>query len=41
MPEDAVEAGIAQEMREDRKGWEKKARAWTKLYAVGKKEGEK
>ena len=38
MPEDAVEAGIAQEMREDRGAWEKKARAWTKLYAMGKKE---
>lgn len=34
MPEDAVEAGIAQLYREDRKEWEKRAKGWTKTWAV-------
>ena len=35
--EDAVEANIGREFREEKGVWEKKAREWTKLYA--KKEG--
>lgn len=34
--EDAVEQSIAREVREDKKGWEKKAKEWTKKYATGK-----
>lgn len=33
MPDDAVEAGIAQLYKEDRKEWTKRARGWVKLYA--------
>ena len=33
MPDDAVEAGIAGEYKDDRKGWEAKAREWTGKYA--------
>lgn len=41
MPEDAVEASIAGEYKNDRKGWEKKAKEWTKRYAVGIADGAK
>ena len=35
--EDAVEAAIGREFREERAAWERKAREWTRMYA--KKEG--
>ncbi|MCJ1376597.1 hypothetical protein MMC20_007840 [Loxospora ochrophaea] len=35
--DDAVEAGIAKEYKEDRKEFVKKAKQWTKMYAMAKK----
>lgn len=35
VPEDAVEQGIAAEMRTNKAAWEKKAREWTGRYAKG------
>ena len=34
MPDDAVEASIAQLYKEDRKEWSKRAKNWTKQYAM-------
>jgi ubiquitin-conjugating enzyme E2 D/E len=34
-PDDAVEAGVAEEFKNDRKGFEKTARLWVGQYAVG------
>lgn len=40
--DDAVEAGIGREYREERGKWEKIAREWTLKYAVGEeKKGKK
>ena len=36
-PDDAVEAKIADQYRQDRLSYEKEAKEWTKRYAVGKK----
>lgn len=36
LADDAVEARIADEFRNDRAAWEKEAREWTKRYAVKK-----
>jgi len=36
-PDDAVEAKIADQYKQDRAGYEKEAREWTKRYALGKK----
>ena len=36
-PDDAVEVVIGKEYKEDRKEYTKKAKAWTKQYATGKK----
>ncbi|KAL2436303.1 Ubiquitin-conjugating enzyme E2 14 [Exophiala dermatitidis] len=36
-PDDAVEAKIAEQYRNDRAAFEKEAREWTKRYASGKK----
>ena len=36
-PDDAVEAKIAEQYRDDRAGYEKEAREWVKRYASGKK----
>ncbi|KIV79359.1 hypothetical protein, variant 2 [Exophiala sideris] len=36
-PDDAVEAKIAEQYRNDRAGYEKEAREWVKRYANGKK----
>ena len=36
-PDDAVEAKIADQLKQDRAGYEKEARDWTKRYASGKK----
>lgn len=33
LPDDAVEAGIGQLYKEDRKEWVKRAKGWTKQYA--------
>ena len=35
-PEDAVEAKIADQYKQDRSGYDKEAREWTKRYATGK-----
>ena len=37
MPDDAVEGAIGNEYREDRKEFVKKAKQWTKQYAMGGK----
>ena len=36
-PDDAVEAKIADQYKQDHLGYEKEAREWTKRYAMGKK----
>ncbi|KAK5954244.1 hypothetical protein OHC33_004817 [Knufia fluminis] len=36
-PDDAVEAKIADQYQQDKAGYEKEARDWTKRYAMGKK----
>lgn len=36
-PDDAVEAKIADQYKNDRAGYEKEAKDWTKRYATGKK----
>lgn len=36
VPDDAVEANIGKEYREDRKEFVKKAKSWTKMYASKK-----
>ncbi|KIW53358.1 hypothetical protein PV05_08938 [Exophiala xenobiotica] len=36
-PDDAVEAKIAEQYRDDRAGYEKEAKEWVKRYASGKK----
>jgi ubiquitin-conjugating enzyme E2 D/E len=34
--DDAVETGIAEQIKSDRKGFEKQAKEWVKKYASGK-----
>ena len=36
-PDDAVEAKIADQFKQDRGAFEKEAKDWTKRYAMGKK----
>jgi len=36
-PDDAVEAKISDQYKQDKTGYEKEARDWTKRYAMGKK----
>jgi ubiquitin-conjugating enzyme E2 D/E len=36
-PDDAVEAKIAEQYRDDRTAYEKEAKEWVKRYASGKK----
>ena len=36
-PDDAVEAKIADQYKQDRAGYEKEAKEWTKRYAMSKK----
>lgn len=36
-PDDAVEAKIADQYKQDKAGYEKEAKDWTKRYAMGKK----
>jgi ubiquitin-protein ligase len=36
-PDDAVEAKIAEQYRDDRAAYEKEAKEWVKRYASGKK----
>jgi ubiquitin-protein ligase len=37
LPDDAVEAKIADQYKTDRPGYEREAREWTKRYATGSK----